>query len=170
MRLFSGAVLKKLKGCPPDRARRSSRRIPTGDPRFMDSARARQARTSGDAWCAFIGSISRSAVARLELLKGRADGSRVSCPWNRLTGCDRNCRCRGTGTVTAAFLRDHYTHLATKIALFAQPGSQRRSARRPLRMSVVTGVVPCVNGNSPQSSSVLVTGRLMRATSESIPK
>jgi len=111
-----------------DRDRRARRRIPTGAPRLVESASDRLERASIETWQALIDSIHRSALARLELLKGRSDSERVPCPWERLPGCSAGCRCRAAGTVTVDFLRDHYTRLAAEIALSARPVPIRRSA------------------------------------------
>jgi hypothetical protein len=127
--LFTVTDQKKRKGRPPGPDRRAPRIIPTGKPRLMESSTARLDRADSDAWNAFLGTIERSAMARLDLLRNREDGDRLPCCWQRLTRCDGDCRCRGTGAVTVAFLRGHYTHLATEIALFVRPGpAQRRSS------------------------------------------
>ena len=103
------------------------RRIPTGTPRLVESSTDRAARSSTEAWGSLLTAVRRSASARLELLKGRASGDRVSCPWGRITGCDVTCRCRGAGTVTVAFLRGHYERLALEISLLASPASRSAS-------------------------------------------
>ena len=99
------------------------RRIPTGAPRLVESSTDRAARASTEAWGALIDAVRRSSLAHLELLKGRASGDRVACPWERLTGCDDTCRCRGAGTVTIEFLRGHYERLALEISRLVAPAS-----------------------------------------------
>ncbi len=128
MMLFSASLLKKPKSRSPGRGRRSRLRIPTGTPRIVESSSARIERTSRLAWETLIDEISRSASARLALLKGRQGSDRVACPWERLTPCDGDCRCGGGRTVTVAFLRAHYTHLAIEVALFARPSSLQRKS------------------------------------------
>lgn len=108
---------------PRDRA---ARRLPSGSPRVVESSNDRTARASVDAWQALVDAVRRSAAARLMLLDGRSRGDRVPCSWNRLTGCDSSCRCRGAGTVTVEFLRRHYEHLAVEIAMIAAPAPVQR--------------------------------------------
>ena len=111
------------------RDERSRRRIPTGAPRLVESSTDRVARSAIEAWGALFAEVRRSSSARLALLKGRASGDRLACPWERITGCDVTCRCRGVGTVTVSFLRGHYEHLAVEIAIASSPASvQRRSS------------------------------------------
>jgi len=136
MTLFTASDLKPkslVEGQGPksrrvDRDRRVRLRIPTGAPRLVESATARLERAPIETWQALIDSIHRSALARLELLKGREGDDRVPCPWERLMGCSITCRCRAAGTVTVDFLRDHYTLLAAEIALCARPAPMRRRA------------------------------------------
>lgn len=111
-------VVKKTRA--PGRDRRSRRRIPTGAPRVVESSGDRRARADSDAWEALLDGIRRSAAARLELLRGRPGDDQISCPWNRITGCDADCRCRGTRAVTVDFVRDHCARLATDIALLVR--------------------------------------------------
>ena len=134
MSLFPVTDQKKLKSkskskVRPDLDHRVLRVIPTGKPRLVESSTARLERAESDAWQALLSAITRSAMARLDLLSGRSGGDLVPCSWQRFTGCDAGCRCRGTGTVTVAFLRDHYTNFATEISAFARPvAGQRRSS------------------------------------------
>ena len=130
MTLFPATVPKpKLKSKAALRDKSPRRRIPTGAPRLVESSTDRAARSSAEAWGALLDAVRRSSLARLELLKGRASGDRVSCPWVQLTGCDAACRCRGAGTVTVEFLRGHYEHLAVEIAMLASPASAQRGPR-----------------------------------------
>lgn len=111
---------------PRDRA---ERRLPSGTPRVVESSNDRSARASADTWQALVDAVRRSATARLMLLDGRSGSERVPCSWERITGCDDSCRCRGAGTVTVEFLRRHYEHLAGEIAMIAAPApAQRRSS------------------------------------------
>jgi hypothetical protein len=91
----------------------------------MESANDRLERAPTEVWGALLDAIHRSALSRLELLRGRAVGDRVPCPWERLTCCAVGCQCRGAGTVTVDFLRNHYTHLATEIAMLVRPAPLR---------------------------------------------
>ena len=113
---------------PKSKARDATprRRIPTGAPRLVESSTNRSARSSTEVWALLLDAVRRSSSSRLELLKGRASGDRVACPWERLTSCDATCRCLGAGTVTVAFLRGHYEHLALEIALLVYPASVQR--------------------------------------------
>lgn len=122
MMLFPATITKPKS---PRRAKGPRLRIPTGAPRLVESSTDRAARASSEAWTSLIEAVRRSASARLELLGGRPDGDRITCPWEPLTGCDVSCRCRGAGTVTAKFLRDHYDRLALEIVRIASP---RRSS------------------------------------------
>ena len=125
MMLFPAGSLKS-KVLPSKRDHAGRFRIPTGAPRLVESSSARREQASAIAWETLIEAIHRSSDARLELLKGRAGSDRTPCPWERITGCTVDCRCRGARTVTVDFLRAHYTHLATEIALTARPAPQRR--------------------------------------------
>lgn len=122
MTLFTANDLKskskKARAPGRDRRRRS---IPTGEPRLVESSRDRDGRIAALAWEALIDAIRESAVARLELLRGRQGSDQLVCPWERLMVCDGGCRCRGTRMVTVAFLRAHYMQLATEVALFGRP-------------------------------------------------
>jgi len=126
MTLFPSSDLKS-KHPPQGRDRQHRLRIPTGMPRLVESSSARRELADVIAWEALIDAIRRSSTARLELLKGWSGSDRTACPWERLTGCDVGCRCRGMRTVTVDFLRTHYTRLATEIALIAHPSPQRSS-------------------------------------------
>jgi hypothetical protein len=112
---------KSKKARAPGRDRRRRRSIPTGEPRLVESSRDRDGRIAALAWEALIDAIRESAVARLELLRGRQGSDRLVCPWERFMVCDVGCRCRGSRTVTVAFLRAHYMRLASEIALFGHP-------------------------------------------------
>jgi hypothetical protein len=120
--LFPATITKPKS---PRRDKRPRHRIPTGAPRLVESSTDRASRASSEAWASLIEAVRRSASARLGLLEGRPDGDRITCPWEHLTGCDVSCRCRGAGTVTAKFLRDHYDRLALEIVRIASP---RRSS------------------------------------------
>lgn len=126
MTLFSTTALRaKPKLLSPDG--RPRRRLPTGAPRLVESSTDRAARASAEAWESLLDAIRRSAAARLELYKNRSLSERVTCPWERLTGCDITCRCRCAGTVTVEFLSGHYERLAAEIATLVSPAfSQRR--------------------------------------------
>jgi hypothetical protein len=91
-------------------------RIFTGAPRFVESSTVCQEQTSEIAWEKLIEAISRAAIARLALLKGRAGKELAPCPWEKFTGCCRDCRCNGQREVTVDFLRMHYARLAIEIA------------------------------------------------------
>lgn len=104
----------------PAQDRRLRRRIPTGIPRLVESSRDRRNRSSTEAWDALLEAVRRSASARLELLRGRDASDRMQCSWQRLSGCETTCRCRGAGTVTVGFLRDHYERLALELSLLAR--------------------------------------------------
>jgi hypothetical protein len=80
----------------------------------------RHAREDVTAWTALVSAVRRSALARLDLLNGRAGGDRVPCPWEYLTVCDDSCRCVGAGTVTVDFLRDHYRRLPEALVKLAR--------------------------------------------------
>jgi hypothetical protein len=108
---------------PPARDTRARTRIPTGTPRLVESSGDRASRAEIESWAALLDAVSRSSTARLELMKGRASSDRVPCGWQRLTGCDASCRCRGAGTVTIRFLRTHYERLALEIVLLVSPRS-----------------------------------------------
>ena len=125
MTLFPVTASKpKSKVVRRDEERR--RRIPTGAPRLVESSTDRAARSSTEVWGLMLDAVRRSSSARLKLLKGRASGDRVSCPWERLMGCDATCRCRGAGTVAVAFLREHYERLALEISLLVEPAVVQR--------------------------------------------
>jgi hypothetical protein len=102
------------------RDRRRRRSIPTGAPRLVESSADRQDRAIAESWTSFVDVIRQASLARLELLRGRDGGDVTGCPWSRLVVCDDACRCGGTGTVTVAFLRDHYEHLAAEVAKIAR--------------------------------------------------
>lgn len=107
---------------------RSERCLPSGTPRVVESSNDRTTRAAAEAWQALVDAVRRSATARLMLLDARSGSDRVPCSWERLTGCDSSCRCRGAGTVTVEFLRRHYEHLAVEIAMIASPASVRRGS------------------------------------------
>ena len=126
MTLFSTLKSKsKPSLAPPDG--RPRRRLPTGAPRLVESSIDRAARASVEAWESLLDAVRRSATGRLELYKNRSLSERVMCPWERLTGCDLTCRCRGAGTVTVEFLSGHYERLAAEIATLVSPASGRSS-------------------------------------------
>lgn len=102
-------------------------RIPTGVPRLVESGAKRRGRSRQVAWDEMLSAVRRSASARVELLKGRTSSDRVACPWERLTSCGLDCRCRGAGTVTIEFLRRHYDNLVVNIVLATQPVRRRSS-------------------------------------------
>ena len=104
-----------------DPARRA--RIPTGKARLGESSSDRAARASVARWQALLDGVRRSCDARLELLKGRTGTDRVDCGWRRFSECAVHCRCRGAGTVTIDFLRDHYARLPTEISVLVRRSS-----------------------------------------------
>ena len=120
--------------CPKPKSRptardRAERRLPTGAPRLVESSRGRFGRASTEAWQALLDAIRQSTTARLALLSGRSGSDQLSCPWERVTGCDISCRCSGSGAVAVKFLRKHYASLADEIALLGlrAPARRRRS-------------------------------------------
>lgn len=121
MTLFPASSTKR--SWPSIRDKRPRTRIPTGAPRLVESSGDRAARAEITSWAALLDAVSRSASARLELLKGRESTDRVPCGWQRLTGCDVSCRCRGAGTVTVRFLRAHYERLVLEIKMLVSPRS-----------------------------------------------
>jgi hypothetical protein len=124
--MFPSTPRKTASKPSPDK--RPRRRLPTGAPRLVESPSDRAARASVEAWEATLDVIRCSAAARLELFKNRSLSERVTCPWERLTGCAITCRCRGAGTVTIEFLTEHYGRLAAEIASLVSPSS---ALRRP---------------------------------------
>ena len=124
MTLFSTTRAKapKTPALPRDR---SERRVPTGTLRLVESSADRAASASSRSWQSLVEAVRRSSSARLTLLNGRSASDRVTCPWERITGCAVSCRCGGSGTVSVEFLRRHYTSLADEIASLAQPEARR---------------------------------------------
>ncbi len=130
MTLFSTSDLKTKPGAAA-RDRRRRRRIPTGEPRLVESSRVRVQQDAAAAWEALLNAIRKSAEVRLSLLRGRSGSDRLACPWERFNRCAVGCRCHGTRRVSVALLREHYTHLASEIEMFACPV-------RPVRQRKVT--------------------------------
>lgn len=105
----------------PPRGASAWLRLPTGEPRLVESSRARRALVPEATWQALLEAIRRSATARLDLLKGCRGKDKLPCFWRRLGGCGSDCRCGGVGTISVEFLRDHYERLALEIEQLSQP-------------------------------------------------
>lgn len=133
MTLFSESPQKSKPLASPRDRKLKRIRIPTGTPRIVESSTVWRERATSIAWKKLIDAISRAAIARLALLKGRSGKERTPCPWERFTGCGVDCRCRGERTVTVDFLRTHYARLAIEIALLALPSGQRKRKSRQKR-------------------------------------
>lgn len=115
----------KLRPAPRDPA---ALRIPTGEPRLVESSGDRAARLEIETFAELLTAVRRSTSARLLLLEGRPNRDRLGCPWKRITGCETTCRCCGAGTVTVEFLRKHYEQLVPAIMTLVQSSFVGRSS------------------------------------------
>lgn len=128
MTLFPTTTPKRQLPQPAARDR-STRRLPTGTPRLVESSSWIRRQAEARAWQALLAQVRQSSAARLAIFGGRSDAERIACTWERLTGCTASCRCGGTKTVTVGFLRAHYTNLADDLARFACPVPAPRRRR-----------------------------------------
>jgi len=98
------------------------------------------------------------------LLRGRADGDVVECPWARIFVCDGSCRCGGIGMVTVGFLREHYRRLPVEIVELTRrvPPSSAPLAWRTSHVDSVA--LPQARPDSVNSASKLSKSRIRKKT------
>jgi hypothetical protein len=100
-------------------------RIPTGQPKFVDSSTIRLARRSEEAWSLMLKIVTRAAEANLDLLTTLDVNDEMVCPWKDLTTCNEDCRCNGRGMVSIGFLRDHLKYIVERIVDLTKPETKR---------------------------------------------